>query len=481
MTSDLALSRPLRLATLISGRSPEEAYGMLEAAVVRVRLAPRYADAPDAAILVRSLVDQLSRFCGTVVVSAPSPIVESCVERDHHLHDPPRVQDGRPLRGARVLEVLVGDPATGHGDIVTCSDGWVGRVSAVGSHVVVPAFAAANPLGALVAAALTAGEVFLRIIVAGPTPSAVDLSAWTGESGPLGSLAPGPYLPIPPAIDCLLAGCGNVMNGWGVAAHALGLIGKARAIDRQSLQEENLGPYALARSDMLGEPKTALLAQYLEPQITVTRHDEELDLFVPRVTQWGLALPDLVITGLDDVPPRHLVQRLWPATLVDMAAGGTTSQVIVYRRGRTGQCLLGAFSAPDADIAYARRIEALTGLRSSRFLTDFTSEITADDVACAPPEHRAQLQAAADAGELVCGYINRASLGATDQGDFAAAAPFVGALTGARAAAITVGILHSSDISSGQHWQYSFLSHRARSTVMRCVPGCECQRIVEAC
>ena len=96
------------------------------------------------------------------------------------------------------------------------------------------------------------------------------------------------------------------------------------------------------------------------------------------------------------------------------------------------------------------RIEATTGLRRERFLDEFTTPITAEDVAQAPPEHRARLQAVADSGRLVCGYINQASLTETSTSDgFAPAAPFVGAPTGARAAAITVAWLASTTCQAG--------------------------------
>jgi hypothetical protein len=226
---------------------------------------------------------------------------------------------------------------------------------------------------------------------------------------------------------------------------------------------------------MIGQPKTALLAGHLQPLITVVPHDEELDLFAPRITRWHLPLPALVINGLDEVEPRHLVQRLWPDVLVDMAAGGTTSQVIVSRRG-DGQCLLGAFAAPDAKLGYVRRTETVTGLRRERFLNEFTTPVTAKDVAQAPPEHRARLQAAAESGQPVCGYINQASMTETSADeDFAPAAPFVGALTGARAAAITVALLTGYDVPGGLRWQYSFSSNRARTSVLRCRDTCECQ------
>jgi len=482
VTGDLALTRPLRLATQLTGDSPGDVRSRLGNATVHVRVGPEFENTPDAAILLRSLADQLSRFCGNVVVSAPAPIAQACLDRDRELHDPPRVHAGRrSSAGAGALDVIIGDGTGVAGGIATCSDGWIGKVSSTGTPDRATAFTIANPIGALTAAALTAGEAFLRLIGVDRPPRAFELSAWTGNCGPPGSLPGGPSLPVIPAIDALLIGCGNVMNGWAVAVRALQIAGTVHAVDRQSLGEENLGPYALARRDMIRQPKTALLAGHLQPQITVTPHDEELDLFVPRITRWHLPLPALVINGLDEVEPRHVVQRLWPDVLVDMAAGGTTSQVIIHRRGGAGQCLLGAFAAPEAGSGYARRIETLTGLRRERFLDGFTTPVTADDVAQAPPEHRARLQAAADAGQLLCGFINQASLTTTSAGEnYAPAAPFVSALTGARAAAITVALLVSGNVPGGLRWQYNFLSNRARTAVISCSDMCECRRIEQA-
>lgn len=333
-----------------------------------------------------------------------------------------------------------------------------------------------NPAGALTAAALTAGEAFLRLIGLSRPSRGFELSAWSGACGSLGSLPQDPPLPAIPPIDALLIGCGNVMNGWAVAARALRITGHARAVDRQSLGGENLGPYSLARRHMIGQPKTLLLARHLEPLITVARYDEELSLFLPRITRWHLPLPPLVINGLDEVEARHMVQRLWPEVLVDMAAGGTTSQVIVHQRRQGGQCLLRAYEAPSSETGYIRRTEAATGLRRERFLSPFTTPVTAEDVAQAPPEHRARLQAAADSGQLICGYINQASLTETSGGEnFAAAAPFIGALTGARAAAVTVAMLAGHHAPGGLRWQYNFLSNRARTAETHCPGTCECQ------
>jgi hypothetical protein len=101
-----------------------------------------------------------------------------------------------------------------------------------------------TPIGALTAAAMTAGEAFLRLIRLGRPSRGFELSEWSGASGPLGSLPDDPPLPAISPIEALLIGYGNVMNGWAAAASALRITGNARADDT--------GP-ARARADLLPE------------------------------------------------------------------------------------------------------------------------------------------------------------------------------------------------------------------------------------
>lgn len=165
MTGDVALSRPLRLATQLTGDRPSEARARLLNAAVHVRIAAEVEDNQDAAVLLRSLVDQLSRFCGAVAVSAPAAIAQACIERDRELHDRPRVHAERgSSAGANALDIFIGGCPSVPGGIATCSDGWTGKVYATGARERTTAFTIANPIGALTAAALTAGEAFLRLI-----------------------------------------------------------------------------------------------------------------------------------------------------------------------------------------------------------------------------------------------------------------------------------------------------------------------------
>src|SRR5689334_11851896 len=135
MTGDAALSRPLLLATQLTGDSPVQVRARLLDAAIHVRVTTGFEDNQAAAILARSLVDQLSRFCGIVVVSAPDVIVQACVERDRELHDRPRVRAwGSSLARAGALGIFIGGYPDTPGGIGTCSDGWSGKVFSAGTR-----------------------------------------------------------------------------------------------------------------------------------------------------------------------------------------------------------------------------------------------------------------------------------------------------------------------------------------------------------
>src|SRR5207302_8935097 len=107
--------------------------------------------------------------------------------------------------------------------------------------------------------------------------------------------------------------------------------------------------------------------------------------------RFGLPLPPVIINGLDNVLTRHSVQRLWPATLIDMAAGGLTSQAIVNCADDHGGCLLTALEVPHNELDWADRLAQLTGLSAERIRKDPTSAITKSDIDAADPSVRAEL------------------------------------------------------------------------------------------
>src|SRR5260221_14642884 len=127
-----------------------------------------------------------------------------CPDGTSELQDPRRVLAGVPHpAGAADLDILVGERPESPGGIATCSDGWTGSVFATRTGEPMTAFVIANPVGALTAAALAAGEAFLRLIGVTRPPRAFELSAWTGQCGLPGSLPHGPQPPATAPIAAL--------------------------------------------------------------------------------------------------------------------------------------------------------------------------------------------------------------------------------------------------------------------------------------
>ena len=232
------------------------------------------------------------------------------------------------------------------------------------------------------------------------------MSTYDGAIGDLGSLEPGPELPAcRVGIDAALFGCGGVANGWAYAMRRLPVRGKVEAIDKQSLRPENLGPYILSGWPWVGKPKVDLIAQALRPAIQVKPRPEPLEFYKIRLDQGLVRLPGLVVAGLDGIPPRHSVQRFWPSILIDMASGGTTTQLIVHHLGGDGLCLLEALRPPSDAPDFAEAMALLTGLSADRIRHNPTDYINEDDVLAAPLEHQSALEQARRARRLVCGRI----------------------------------------------------------------------------
>ena len=476
------VSRPARLATSLVGGTERTLGENLFAGTVLIGIEPDLELCPDARLTLRTLCNQVLRFCPNVVFATNDrSLYSECQAIAVALYGDRAVAIAAHDASARAtVRVLVGRTDPGDGTIVVNSTGWVARLASGrhGRQRILPwDEVAPNALGAIAAACLGAAHVFFGLIgFAAPAPDH-ELSMWTGETGPLGALDPGPDLPAANlSLDALLIGCGAVGSGWATAIASLPIAGLLGAVDRQPLASENIGPYALAMPSAIGDWKVDIIGLALAPAIQTRPYPEELNLFVPRITMFGeVALPPVVICGLDDPQYRHMVQRLWPETLIDLATGGATAQVLVHRDHRGGQCLLTAHTVAPHAIAYAERIVSQTGLRPERIVNDFTTRITEADVANAPLKHRPALEVARESGQVICSTITQSNLdAAADDDKFAPAAPFVAGLAGAMGSSMTVQLLMGRDLVSGLHWQYSFVSGSARGLTMSCPPECEC-------
>jgi len=479
MNHDVQLSRPARLAAGLGAGSEREAVQTFSNKRILVRIEEEFAANGDAKETFRLAINQILRFCPNVAVAVPAASHELIGEANllkreiyESTEDIPTVSAERDFFkfdaivnvGVRVDQDL---PWIGIN-----SSGWLARVATWRSQMMYLPWTPAvpNPCGAHAAACLGSGLAFLTIL--GKEPAvAREMSLLTHEEGNLGSLDSGTALPRQSLeIDAFVVGCGAVTNGWAYTTKTLPIVGKVQAVDRQSLKIENIGPYVLAKHSLLNRPKVTIIEGYLAPQIKVTPRPEEWELFKIRL-KFGLVVPSIVVNGLDNVLTRHSVQRLWPATLIDMAAGGLNSQIIVKKQQTEAICLLQALQVPTDEIDWAERLAQQIGVSAERIRNEPTSEITQADIDATDSSHRSKLRS----GTQICGRITEQNL--TMEGydpDFAPAVPFVTCFSGVVGAAETMKYLMG--ISGSFHYQRNFLSSRGRALQMKCNSSCECRR-----
>lgn len=476
------LSRPVRLAAVLQNISEDECTHLFLNKRILICLEPTLASSHNARMTLVFAVNQTLRFCPNLTLMVPPEsrhLVGRCLELAHAIHGADHEIQILDSEGqAKFFDAIIniGTRVCNHLPWITVnSGGWVARVASSGSGQESLPWAPASPnaLGALAAACLGAGGAFFTI--AGQLPhGCLEISLLSHEQAAPGRLQEGPPLPSDPlAIEAFIVGCGAVANGWAYTIKRLPINGSLQAIDRQSLRIENLGPYVLATRASLKIPKAQIIADYLEPAISVTPRPEEWDLFKIRL-KYGIAVPPLIVNGLDHVGTRHSVQRLWPETLVDLAAGGLTCQVIVKNAASDGLCLLNALDIPPGERDWAERLALETGLSPDRIRNESVTEITQKDIDAAGPAYCSEL--ARSRGKLICGRITEQNLQMeNDNPDFTPAVPFVTAFSGIVGAAETMKLVMG--FSGDLHYQRHFQSNQARALQMTCHGDCECQKI----
>ena len=474
-------SRPARLAASLAEGTEEECAHLFLKKSVLIRLESAFAHVQDARETFLFAVNQVLRFCPNVGLLVPfefQNLADLSTELATAIHGAGRwIQIIGSDHEAAAFDAIinVGTAVANELPWVTVnSSGWLARVATAPSGAnELPWFpASANACGSLAAACLGAGAAFLTILGRPPNISH-EISLFSHQEADLGMLHAGPALPSGPLeIDAFLVGCGAVTNGWAYTIKRLPIVGRLQAIDRQALRIENLGPYVLATRAQIRTPKAQIIAELLAPTIVVTPRPEEWELFKIRLN-YGITVPALIVNGLDHVGTRHSVQRLWPETLVDMAAGALTTQVIVKPAATDALCLLRALDIPPGELEWAERLALETGLSPERIRNGSVTEITKADIDTAGTAHGTQLEKSR--GKLICGRVTEQNLTMeADNPDFASAVPFVTAFSGVVGAAESLKRLMG--ISSSLHYQRHFQSNRSRALRMLCDPECECQK-----
>jgi hypothetical protein len=477
-------SRPARLGAFITGESEEAVIHLFTEKRILVRLEAPFCEVADARETFIFAVNQCLRFCSNISVcveGGSDALVMACDSLAVQVHGPGATVEAVKNVTGRVFDAIVNVGTEVLSDLPSAtvnSTAWVARLATTGSGN--PKLywkpETPNPLGALAASCMGVGSAFLTILGRPPAVS-METSLFSHEVANPGTLAPGPPLPTSPLqLNGFLVGCGAVTNGWAYAMKRLPVVGRLQAIDRQSLRSENVGSYVAVGLESVNKPKALLIKELLAPAIDVTERPDQWEFFKIWLDH-GLEVPPLIITGLDNVTTRHSVQRLWPETLIDMAAEGLQSQVIVKHKKGDGLCLLRALSIPPGEVDWAQNLARATGLDPTLIVKEPTGEITQAEIEAAPVDKQPELRTAL--GKPRCGHINRQSLQMEGyDADFAPAVPFVTGFSGVVGAAETMNWLMGRRHPDSLHFQKSFESSRSRALEMKCDPSCECQSLV---
>ncbi len=479
--SNEAFSRPARLGALITGDSEESIAHLFAEKRILVRLEAQFIEHADARETFLFAVNQCLRFCSNISVCLQGEsgglirACESLAERVHGQAASVEVVERVTSRSFDAIVNVGTEVFSGVPSATINSSGWVARVATTGSMTTKLCWMPEMPnaLGALFASCLGVGAAFFAIL-GRPVILCMETSVFSHEVALPGKLEPGPPLPVLPlSLNAFLVGCGAVTNGWAYTVKRLPIAGRLQAIDNQSLRLENIWSYVAVGRESVGKPKAVVMKELLAPAIDVMARSDQWEFFKIWLDH-GLEVPPLVIAGLDNVTTRHSVQRMWPETLIDMAAGDLHSQVIVKHKNNDGLCLLHALSIPPDEKDWAEHLAAATGLDPVLIAGNPTGAITQAEVDAAPADKKAELQKAI--GKPRCGHINRQSLEMEGYDPhFAPAVPFVTASSGVKGAAETMKWLMGRRYPHSLHFQHNFKSGRARALDMICNPGCECQ------
>jgi hypothetical protein len=470
--SSIQRSRPMRGAAQLAGVDETEAQRRFVGRRVLIRLDDGPADDADARETFLFAVNLCLRFVDVVIDCSDSELAAAAESLAEQI-------TGSPLSTGEADVCLLVGASVSHDSpsIVVSSDGWLARMATSESAIDrLPDGGRPNVLGALAASCLGASQVFHFMAGVGLAVEPLELSLHTLEQDALGSLEPGPDLPEDLDLDALLVGCGGVMHGFIYALKRLTISGKARAVDRQRLADENLGPYVASTIDAVGLEKAKLVRDYLAPAIDVVPYDEDFyPLFTTRLDRGHFPLPPFVIAGLDRVTPRHIVQRLWPELLIDMGAGGETAQLIVKRRDHDNACVLELLDRPADEEDELDRLSAESGFDADKIRDQMDAPISADNVERAPEELRESMEEARRQGQTRCGFIRTRALDHEDSDDdFVAAVPFVVGFVGIVAAAELIKQMREP--TGGLRYQFSFVSLRGRKVEPH-AGDCECRAL----
>ena len=458
-------SRPLSLAELVTGRSASELERHLAAQTVLISVDPELAGAVEAA---GRLVSTLARMPGQLDIASDGLSSE---QRDELLAvavavRPAAVAAAGSVPGAHVHFGLDAPP----GAVRAVPDGYGSHVASDG-NAIIRQHRPGNALGAALAAALAATEVF-KVAAAVPesrAPRHAQLSFCPVTVSD--DVTAAPDLPAALEVELALVGVGAVGSAHATILGELPLRGAALLVDRERFAPENLATYSLGGEETAASRPWKVELGAAAMQNLTTRHTTESVENVPREIDSGVqAWPPIILSGLDSIAARHATQRLWPDLLIDAATGETMVGIHVAQPDRP--CMMCFFPPRHDGPSAAERVAAATGLPISRAARG-DNPLTEDDLADLTTAQRALLLPYL--GEPVCGLADAFGLSGFESDGYLPAIPFAAQ----QAACLGIGRLlaHLLDVKRVDNFiQYDVFRGPALATIDHYAhrPDCYC-------
>src|SRR5205807_87669 len=125
-------------------------------------------------------------------------------------------------------------------------------------------------------------------------------------------------------VDVLLVGAGAIGSGTAYLLSRLPVTGRAMVIDKQDYEPENWGTCICVSMGDITREKAHVLADLLRSRLEVDWKKVSIEDYRAELESANTR-PGIVLGGLDEVEPRHAVQRIWPDLVIDGAIGSDFS------------------------------------------------------------------------------------------------------------------------------------------------------------
>lgn len=293
-------------------------------------------------------------------------------------------------------KVLMGVPCT-----VINSNGWLLRISSTPGSIAGDCDNP-NPVASLAAASLGVAEVFKQLIRIKPSRARLfNRLTLSLLSYQLNIDDPGPFLPTDIPIGLLQVGAGAIGNGVISLLAELPISGIIYFVDQQRIEEENLGTHLLVGPSDIGKSKAEFAASAIANKgVTTTPFTMKFEEFL-RLEDTNQMFPNVIISCLDNIRTRHMVQDLWPDIVIDGAVGDFLCQASTHPWNDNIACLRCMYREFEGPVAEEIQSSA-TGLSINRVQAPLDYVIE-DDVISAPPDKQEWLRD--KIGRQICSVI----------------------------------------------------------------------------